>query len=164
MCDEEDETDLNLVLKVCCAVLSAMFRDQACPMYASDLAHAKPACAALMAAAENASAACLPTAFPMQCGNCHLFVHMNCYGVAEPPNGQLWLCDVCTLGLSAPPPCVLCPGEGLRGHPSVALVADYVHIHAAARAQLCLLSLTQHAPCHPPAFHCLSGGRRAAAH
>lgn len=52
----------------------------------------------------------------VQCANCHLFVHMNCYGVAEPPNGKLWLCDVCALGLSAPPPCVLCPGEGWGGY------------------------------------------------
>lgn len=47
----------------------------------------------------------------LQCAKCHLFVHMNCYGVAEAPNGKAWLCDVCALGLAAPPPCALCPGE-----------------------------------------------------
>ena len=33
----------------------------------------------------------------LQCDACHACVHMACYGVKDPPNGRLWLCDVCAL-------------------------------------------------------------------
>ncbi len=34
----------------------------------------------------------------LQCDACRLFVHMDCYGVADCPEGRPWLCDVCSLG------------------------------------------------------------------
>ena len=34
----------------------------------------------------------------LQCDGCCSFVHMACYGVAAPPEGRLWLCDLCQLG------------------------------------------------------------------
>lgn len=34
----------------------------------------------------------------LQCDGCRDFVHMACYGVAVPPEGRLWLCDLCKLG------------------------------------------------------------------
>ena len=34
----------------------------------------------------------------LQCDACRVYVHQCCYGVAEPPDGRLWLCDVCTIG------------------------------------------------------------------
>ena len=34
----------------------------------------------------------------LQCDGCREFVHMDCYGVGAPPEGRLWLCDVCKLG------------------------------------------------------------------
>ena len=34
----------------------------------------------------------------LQCDACHISVHMACYGVKSPPDGRLWLCDVCALG------------------------------------------------------------------
>lgn len=34
----------------------------------------------------------------LQCDGCREFVHMDCYGVPAPPEGRLWLCDVCKLG------------------------------------------------------------------
>ena len=34
----------------------------------------------------------------LQCDGCRSFVHMACYGVAAPPEGRLWLCDLCKLG------------------------------------------------------------------
>eukprot|EP00976_Prorocentrum_cordatum_P079490 1183571-Prorocentrum_minimum.AAC.3 len=37
---------------------------------------------------------------------------MACYGVADFPDGSLWLCRVCELGLDAPPPCAVCPAAG----------------------------------------------------
>jgi hypothetical protein len=46
----------------------------------------------------------------LQCDKCHIIVHMNCYGVLEPPDGKLWLCSLC--GVDAPkqrPLCCLCP-------------------------------------------------------
>ena len=33
----------------------------------------------------------------LQCDACGVCVHMACYGVQQPPNGRLWLCDVCAL-------------------------------------------------------------------
>ena len=38
-----------------------------------------------------------------QCDGCRVLVHQLCYGVATPPNGRLWLCDVCTLGAPSMP-------------------------------------------------------------
>ncbi len=46
----------------------------------------------------------------LQCDKCRIIVHMNCYGVLEPPDGKLWLCSLC--GADAPkqrPLCCLCP-------------------------------------------------------
>ncbi|CAK9872811.1 unnamed protein product [Sphagnum jensenii] len=46
----------------------------------------------------------------LQCDKCHIIVHMNCYGVLEPPDGKLWLCSLC--GGDAPkqqPLSCLCP-------------------------------------------------------
>ncbi|CAK9270061.1 unnamed protein product [Sphagnum jensenii] len=46
----------------------------------------------------------------LQCDKCHIIVHMNCYGVLEPPDGKLWLCSLC--GVDAPkqqPLSCLCP-------------------------------------------------------
>lgn len=34
----------------------------------------------------------------LQCDGCREFAHMDCYGVGAPPEGRLWLCDVCKLG------------------------------------------------------------------
>ena len=34
----------------------------------------------------------------LQCDACRVYVHQCCYGVAEPPDGRLWLCDICTIG------------------------------------------------------------------
>ena len=34
----------------------------------------------------------------LQCDGCRSLVHMACYGVAAPPEGRLWLCDLCRLG------------------------------------------------------------------
>ncbi|BDA44310.1 probable histone-lysine N-methyltransferase TRX1 [Coccomyxa sp. Obi] len=48
----------------------------------------------------------------LQCDGCREFVHMDCYGVPAPPEGRLWLCDVCKLGPSRAPACALCPVEG----------------------------------------------------
>lgn len=62
------------------------------------------------------AACCAALVFPLvlQCNKCHVFAHMSCYGVREPPHGALWLCDVCSLNLRQPPPCALCPGEARR--------------------------------------------------
>ena len=38
----------------------------------------------------------------LQCDSCRGFVHMACYGVPSPPEGRLWLCDLCKLGRAAP--------------------------------------------------------------
>ena len=35
----------------------------------------------------------------LQCDACRACVHMECYGVSAPPDGRLWLCDVCSLGM-----------------------------------------------------------------
>ena len=35
----------------------------------------------------------------LQCDCCRGFVHMACYGVPSPPEGRLWLCDLCKLGM-----------------------------------------------------------------
>eukprot|EP00775_Hariotina_reticulata_P004536 gene4536-4788_t len=49
----------------------------------------------------------------MECDHCRVLVHQRCYGVSHHPDGGSWLCDVCQLpGLSAPPPCMLCPRIG----------------------------------------------------
>ena len=40
-----------------------------------------------------------------QCDGCRVLVHQLCYGVATPPNGRLWLCDVCILGAPSMPLC-----------------------------------------------------------
>jgi hypothetical protein len=34
----------------------------------------------------------------LQCDACRQFVHMGCYDVEHPPEGRLWLCDLCELG------------------------------------------------------------------
>ena len=34
----------------------------------------------------------------LQCDGCRSFAHMACYGVPLPPEGRLWLCDLCKLG------------------------------------------------------------------
>ena len=39
----------------------------------------------------------------LQCDACRISVHMACYGVKSPPDGRLWLCNVCALGQ---PPCL----------------------------------------------------------
>lgn len=39
-------------------------------------------------------------------------VHARCYGVLEPVNGVLWLCNLCRSG-APPPPCCLCPLIGM---------------------------------------------------
>jgi hypothetical protein len=49
----------------------------------------------------------------LQCDKCRIMVHMNCYGELEPPDGDLWLCNLCRS--DAPkvrPPCCLCPVTG----------------------------------------------------
>jgi hypothetical protein len=46
----------------------------------------------------------------LQCDKCRTIVHMNSYGVLEPPDGKLCLCSLC--GVDAPkqrPLCCLCP-------------------------------------------------------
>ncbi|XP_024535681.1 histone-lysine N-methyltransferase TRX1 [Selaginella moellendorffii] len=48
----------------------------------------------------------------LQCDKCRMLVHLNCYGVLEPP-GDSWLCNLCDS--NAPkrsPPCCLCPIKG----------------------------------------------------
>ena len=40
----------------------------------------------------------------LQCDGCRSLVHMACYGVAAPPEGRLWLCDLCKLGALLHPP------------------------------------------------------------
>ncbi|XP_057436320.1 histone H3-lysine(4) N-trimethyltransferase ATX1-like [Lotus japonicus] len=44
----------------------------------------------------------------LQCDKCRMMVHARCYGVLEPVNGVLWLCNLCRSG-APPPPCCLCP-------------------------------------------------------
>lgn len=41
----------------------------------------------------------LQTVCALQCDGCRALVHMDCYGVEGPPQGQSWLCDVCSLGV-----------------------------------------------------------------
>lgn len=36
--------------------------------------------------------------YALQCDGCRALVHMDCYGLEAPPQGQSWLCDVCSLG------------------------------------------------------------------
>ncbi|CAI7864650.1 unnamed protein product, partial [Closterium sp. NIES-54] len=53
----------------------------------------------------------------LQCDSCRIMVHMACYGVREPPDGGLWLCDVCSKHerqgkRDAKPLCCLCPVQG----------------------------------------------------
>eukprot|EP00798_Chlamydomonas_sp_ICE-L_P008008 gene8008-1237_t len=51
----------------------------------------------------------------LQCDNCRMCVHMDCYGQSHEPDGSLWLCDMCELyscGLKEPPCCILCPVIG----------------------------------------------------
>ncbi|KAE9595226.1 putative histone-lysine N-methyltransferase [Lupinus albus] len=45
----------------------------------------------------------------LQCDKCRMMVHARCYGEVEPVNGVLWLCKLCRLGATSPPPCCLCP-------------------------------------------------------
>lgn len=35
----------------------------------------------------------------LQCDRCLMHCHQSCYGVSHRPNGRLWLCDVCQLGM-----------------------------------------------------------------
>jgi hypothetical protein len=46
------------------------------------------------------------------CDKCGIFVHMECYNVSAFPDGSLWLCKVCALGLEVSPPCAVCPAMG----------------------------------------------------
>ncbi|CAM6106755.1 unnamed protein product [Calypogeia fissa] len=49
----------------------------------------------------------------LQCDKCRTMVHMYCYGELEPPDGDLWLCNLCRP--EAPkrrPFCCLCPVTG----------------------------------------------------
>lgn len=49
----------------------------------------------------------------LQCDRCRILVHMHCYGESEPPNGHLWLCQLCSKGVSAQNAlCCLCPVQG----------------------------------------------------
>ncbi|GAQ91137.1 histone-lysine N-methyltransferase [Klebsormidium nitens] len=49
----------------------------------------------------------------VQCDKCRVMVHMHCYGELEPPDGDLWLCQLCQEdALKEPPPCCLCPVVG----------------------------------------------------
>lgn len=49
----------------------------------------------------------------LQCDKCRIVVHMHCYGESEPPNGHLWLCQLCRPGAPAKTPiCCLCPLRG----------------------------------------------------
>eukprot|EP01018_Ginkgo_biloba_P036073 Gb_27375 [translate_table: standard] len=49
----------------------------------------------------------------LQCDNCRMMVHANCYGELEPLDGQLWLCNLCRPGAPRKwPPCCLCPITG----------------------------------------------------
>ena len=48
----------------------------------------------------------------VQCDQCRVLVHMECYGVQEIPDGGHWLCATCELGIDKPPPCCLCPVSG----------------------------------------------------
>lgn len=82
-----------------------------------------------------------------QCNKCHVFVHMTCYGISQAPHGSLWLCDVCSLGLTRPPPCVLCPGEpAALSERSLALPAS-----PACANRLCACHPRHEAPALPPA-------------
>lgn len=49
----------------------------------------------------------------LQCDKCRILVHMHCYGESEPPNGHLWLCQLCRPEAPAKNPlCCLCPVLG----------------------------------------------------
>ena len=38
----------------------------------------------------------------LHCDACRVYVHQACYGVADVPDGRMWLCDVCKAGACAP--------------------------------------------------------------
>ena len=44
----------------------------------------------------------------LQCDACRACVHMECCGVSTPPDGRLWLCDVCALGQPLIPSAAAC--------------------------------------------------------
>ena len=63
----------------------------------------------------------------VQCDGCKVMVHMGCYGIKEPPKGNLWLCNVCDLGLGkSPPACALCPVVGGAMKPTTC--GRWVHV------------------------------------
>jgi len=63
----------------------------------------------------------------VQCDGCKVMVHMACYGIKEPPKGNLWLCNVCDLGLGkSPPACALCPVLGGAMKPTTC--GRWVHV------------------------------------
>lgn len=70
----------------------------------------------------------------LQCNKCRVFVHMTCYGVRQAPNGNLWLCDACSLGLQRPPPCALCPGPCLFAFPGTGFQATSAMVGGCAEA------------------------------
>ncbi|TVU10902.1 hypothetical protein EJB05_44457 [Eragrostis curvula] len=49
----------------------------------------------------------------LQCDKCRMMVHARCYGELEPPDGALWLCNLCRPGAPrVSPRCCLCPVTG----------------------------------------------------
>jgi hypothetical protein len=56
----------------------------------------------------------------VQCDQCNVMVHMECYGVPKLPDGELWLCRSCEYGLTVEPPCVVCP------HPVTPIAQGFV--------------------------------------
>ena len=64
--------------------------------------------------------------------------------MAEAPNGAPWYCDVCSLGLAAPPPCALCPLAG--GALKRTTCGRWCHVACAAWAEE--MSVDPGAPCH----------------
>ncbi|KAL4440395.1 hypothetical protein ABPG75_003396 [Micractinium tetrahymenae] len=79
----------------------------------------------------------------LSCARCRVHVHTHCYFVQQaPPPGQPWLCDPCSVGLSRPPPCALCPvlGGALKRtscgrwvHPTCALWLPEPEVNEEAR-------------------------------
>ena len=68
----------------------------------------------------------------VQCDGCKMMVHMACYGIKSAPKGQLWLCNVCDLGLQAcPPACVVCPVVGGAMKPTTKVKGAVRFIHTA---------------------------------
>ena len=73
--------------------------------------------------------ACLPRqdieeqgSLKLECDLCRCVVHMDCYGASQPPDGRLWLCDVCEVGAAVgggrPAACLHMPR---RHRPAVAV-------------------------------------------